>query len=88
MSVGFVYSLVTHKNLFAGDPNVARDTHPSELWSRGKAVLVLALATLMIAWISEILVAAIEPFWSSTFRHRLSSNAKPLTLKVKHCLCP
>ncbi len=56
-----MYSLVTHKNLFSGDPNVPRDAHQGPLWSKGKALLVLAMATGMIAWISEILVAAIEP---------------------------
>lgn len=56
-----VYSLITHKSLFAGDPNLAREAHPAAIWPTRKAVLVLAVATLMIAWISEILVAAIEP---------------------------
>ena len=55
-----VYSLVTHKSLFAGEP-VVRDASMPPLWSMKKALLVLAAATLMIAWISEILVAAIEP---------------------------
>jgi Ca2+:H+ antiporter len=56
-----VYSLVTHKSLFSGDPDAVHDPHPQAIWSKGKALLVLAAATGMIAWISEILVAAIEP---------------------------
>ena len=56
-----VYSLITHKNLFAGDPHVASDGQQSPLWSKSKALLVLTVATLLIAWVSEILVAAIEP---------------------------
>ncbi len=56
-----VYSLITHKNLFAGDPHVASDGQQSPLWSISKALLVLTVATLLIAWVSEILVAAIEP---------------------------
>ncbi|MFK8328692.1 calcium/proton exchanger [Pseudomonas sp. BJa5] len=56
-----VYSLITHKNLFAGDPGAVHDPHQAPDWSTGKALLVLAAATVMIAWISEILVAAIEP---------------------------
>ncbi|MBM7060309.1 calcium/proton exchanger [Pseudomonas sp. UL073] len=56
-----VYSLVTHKNLFAGDPNAPHTPHATPLWSKAKALLVLGTATVMIAWISEILVGAIEP---------------------------
>lgn len=56
-----LYSLVTHKNLFAGDPGVAHAADQPALWPARKALLVLGLATLMIAWISEILVGAIEP---------------------------
>jgi Ca2+:H+ antiporter len=56
-----VYSLITHKNLFAGDPHGVSDGQQSPLWSKSKALLVLAMATLLIAWVSEILVAAIEP---------------------------
>jgi Ca2+:H+ antiporter len=56
-----LYSLVTHKNLFAGDPKVASDGQQSSLWPKSKALLVLAGATVLIAWVSEILVAAIEP---------------------------
>jgi Ca2+:H+ antiporter len=59
--VFLVYSLVTHKSLFSGDPSVPRTPNEGPLWSKGKALLVLAAATGMIAWISEILVAAIEP---------------------------
>ena len=53
------YSLVTHKALFAGkreEPSQATD-----LWPLGKAIGVLAIATGLIAWVSEILVGAIEP---------------------------
>ncbi|MEK1905493.1 MAG: calcium/proton exchanger [Pseudomonas sp.] len=56
-----LYSLVTHKNLFAGDPSAVHSDHSPALWSKRKALLVLGLATLMIAWVSEILVGAIEP---------------------------
>lgn len=56
-----VYSLVTHKNLFSGDPDVPHEAHAAPAWSSGKALLVLAASTAMIAWISEILVGAIEP---------------------------
>lgn len=53
------YSLVTHKALFAG--NREDSTEAVTLWPLGKAIGVLALATGLIAWVSEILVGAIEP---------------------------
>lgn len=56
-----VYSLITHKKLFAGSPDVRIDPHQVPLWPVGKALAVLAVATVLIAWISEILVGAIEP---------------------------
>lgn len=56
-----LYSLVTHKNLFAGDPNAAHGGLAEQPWPVGKALLVLAVATALIAWVSEILVGAIEP---------------------------
>ena len=52
-----LFSLVTHKQLFAGEATDA--AHPPE-WSVKKAVLVLAGSTAMIAWVSEILVGSVE----------------------------
>lgn len=54
------YSLVTHKALFAGS-HAADNGAAMTLWPLGKAIGVLALATGLIAWVSEILVGAIEP---------------------------
>lgn len=56
-----VYSLVTHKSRFSGDPTLEHETPTALPWSIGKALLVLAAATGLIAWVSEILVGAIEP---------------------------
>ena len=53
------YSLVTHKALFSG--NREEEGSAADLWPLGKALGVLALATSLIAWVSEILVGAIEP---------------------------
>jgi Ca2+:H+ antiporter len=53
------YSLVTHKALFAG--NREEQSQATDLWPLGKAIGVLAIATGLIAWVSEILVGAIEP---------------------------
>jgi Ca2+:H+ antiporter len=53
-----VFSLVTHAALFAG-PHGAEQRGVA--WSGGRAAGVLAAATAAIAWMSEILVGAIEP---------------------------
>jgi Ca2+:H+ antiporter len=61
-----VFSLVTHKQLFVGGEadiaatkEGASDEH-SEPWSIGKAIAILVIATLGVAWISEFLVGAVE----------------------------
>ena len=56
-----VYSLITHKALFAGEARAEDAAVEEALWPVGKALGVLAVATGLIAWISEILVGAIEP---------------------------
>lgn len=55
-----IFSLITHKALFAGNA-AAESNHDAESWSVNKALLVLGAATVAIAWMSEILVGAIEP---------------------------
>lgn len=55
-----VFSLVTHKTLFTGSFEPEQDAAHSA-WPASKSVIVLALATAAIAWVSEILVGAIEP---------------------------
>ncbi len=57
-----VFSLVTHKKLFSGLPSseeTERGKHP-ETWSVRKSVAVLAGATALVAWMSEILVGSVE----------------------------
>ena len=53
-----VFALVTHPALFAGS-HVPEEGKPPA--SVGRAALVLAGATVAIAWMSEILVGAIDP---------------------------
>lgn len=55
-----LFSLRTHSALFSG-PSVPDDHEPIELWPAGRAIAVLAGATIAIAWLSEVLVGAIEP---------------------------
>jgi Ca2+:H+ antiporter len=58
-AANLVFSLVTHPALFAGS-HEADGAHEAA-WSGGRAAGVLAAATAAIAWMSEILVGAIEP---------------------------
>jgi Ca2+:H+ antiporter len=55
-----VFSLVTHAALFAGSHAPEAAAHTAT-WSPARAAGVLAAATAAIAWMSEILVGAIEP---------------------------
>jgi len=66
-----LFSLVTHRELFGGGSDVAREAgHELTLmeaeerghssWSVGKSVMVLLIATAFVALISEFLVGAVE----------------------------
>jgi Ca2+:H+ antiporter len=63
-----IFSLVTHKQLFVGaeadiadsDPKTPDDPQAEQPWSVKKAVGVLLVATLAVAWVSEFLVGAVE----------------------------
>jgi Ca2+:H+ antiporter len=59
-ATNLVFSLGTHRALFAGSPTEDKGGHAAA-WSMGRAGLVLAGATAAIAWMSEILVGALEP---------------------------
>jgi Ca2+:H+ antiporter len=59
-ALNLVFSLITHASLFAGSPEPHAEGH-APAWSLQRAAAVLAGATVMIAWMSEILVGAIEP---------------------------
>lgn len=56
-----LFSLVTHRRLFAGSVEAPAPRETEAMWSVGKGLAVLALATAAVAWMSEILVGAIEP---------------------------
>jgi Ca2+:H+ antiporter len=66
------FSLVTHASWFAGTPpaEAGEETH-ARIWSTGRAAAVLAAATASIAWMSEILVGAIEPMTHSSGLNRV-----------------
>jgi Ca2+:H+ antiporter len=54
-----VFTLVTHKQLFLGVPE-DEPADPNGIWSVGKAVGVLLGATALVAFLSEMLVGAVE----------------------------
>ncbi len=53
-----VFSLVTHKDLFNPENSDAHEAE--EHWSTRAATGVLIVATLLVAWMSEVLVATVE----------------------------
>lgn len=60
-AANLIFALVTHRALFTGpEPQVGQE-HERGSWSARRAILVLAAATAAIAWMSEILVGALEP---------------------------
>jgi Ca2+:H+ antiporter len=59
-AANLVFSLITHPKLFAGEHEAGAEAHGA-VWGTGRAAGVLAVATAAIAWMSEILVGAIEP---------------------------
>ena len=56
-----VFTLVTHSSLFAGSFAPGHEKAHESPWPVGRAVFALGGATVGIAWMSEILVGAIEP---------------------------
>ena len=67
-----VFSLVTHASWFAGTPPAedGEEAH-APIWTAGRAAAVLAAATALIAWMSEILVGAIEPMTHESGLNRI-----------------
>jgi Ca2+:H+ antiporter len=56
--LSLVFSLVTHKHLYAGDSHSHPPPGPAP--SARRAVLTLVVATALVAWMSELLVGAVE----------------------------
>jgi Ca2+:H+ antiporter len=56
-----IFTLVTHASLFAGSHAPEEGEAHGAPWPGSRAALVLAAATAAVAWISEIMVGAIEP---------------------------
>ena len=63
-ALGLLFSLHTHRPLFSGqtgEPEVFEGKSSERHWTLRRSLLVLALATAAVAWMSEILVGSIEP---------------------------
>jgi Ca2+:H+ antiporter len=61
------FPLVTHKDLLSATPEGSAARAASDLpragsteWSKGKSIIVLLVATLFVAWLSEFLVTSVE----------------------------
>jgi Ca2+:H+ antiporter len=64
------FSLVTHKDLLSANPAAGGASVPASRipdlsgaepeWSKGKSIIVLLVATLFVAWLSEFLVTSVE----------------------------
>jgi Ca2+:H+ antiporter len=55
------FSLKTHASMFAGSHAAEQEGESHQAWPVSKAAGILALSTVFIAWMSEILVGAIQP---------------------------
>jgi Ca2+:H+ antiporter len=58
-AASLVFTLITHKALFGSEGGEAHGGE-AQPWSVGKSMAVLAGATALIAWVSEILVGSVE----------------------------
>jgi Ca2+:H+ antiporter len=58
-AASLIFTLITHKALFGAEGGEAHGGE-AQPWSVGKSVAVLAGATAVIAWVSEILVGSVE----------------------------
>jgi Ca2+:H+ antiporter len=61
-ALGLLFTLRTHRPLFSGTCGEAEELEPEThaAWSLKKSLVVLAVATAAVAWMSEILVGSVE----------------------------
>jgi Ca2+:H+ antiporter len=59
-ALSLVFSLRTHRELFSSAADDNAHEHAAAPWSLGRAVLVLLGVSVLIAWMSEILVGSVE----------------------------
>lgn len=56
-----VFSMITHKDMLA-DQEMKPDHAEEPLWSKGKSIIYLVVATVMVAFVSEWLVHTLDTF--------------------------
>jgi Ca2+:H+ antiporter len=54
------FELITHKQLYAGEPEEGEQVKKANGWPISKSILVLVVATALVALMSEFLVGAVE----------------------------
>lgn len=69
--LALMFKLVTHKGIFRGVQNFDEEEEEAE-WSGKKSLVILAVSTILLSFISERLVGVIEPIghafgWSEVF---------------------
>lgn len=57
---GLLFSLVTHRRMFDAIAGAGDAGEHGAAWSRPRAIIVLTIATALIAWVSEMLVGSVE----------------------------
>ncbi len=59
--LNLLFSLRTHKSAYNPEPSGADEAlHDGDVWGRRKSIIVLLVATAFVAWMSEVLVGAVE----------------------------
>ena len=58
--LSLVFSLVTHKDLYTGEGDAHDHQQHGDIWPVSKALIVLAVATTLVAVVSELLVGSVE----------------------------
>lgn len=59
-ALSLLFSLYTHRQLFAGKEVAEVESEEHASWSMKKSVAILAGSTALIAWVSEMLVASVD----------------------------
>lgn len=70
--LALMFKLVTHKGIFRGVQHFDDEEEEEAEWSGKKSILILAISTIILSYISEKLVGVIEPIghvfgWSEVF---------------------
>lgn len=58
--LSLLFSLRTHKQLFSSTGEEEEHGHHGPVWSPARSLATLAIATALIAWMSEVLVGSVE----------------------------